>query len=81
MYFIGICASFIVLLMQIFHKWIEAPIHKIIRVKNVDANGFNEEIRSKCENMGVSIALSFAVKNPNSNTKKLCIYRCNSFKT
>lgn len=73
MYFIGISASAVVLLMQIFlhrgYKWLEMPTHRVLNIKNVDAEGFNKSIREECENMGVSISLSTVTKNTETGTK------------
>ena len=73
MYFIGICTSVIVLLMQIFlhrgYKWLEMPVHRVVSVKNVDKDGFNEDFCARCEKMGVSVNLSSASKNPDADTK------------
>lgn len=73
MYFIGICASVIVLLMQIFlhrgYKWLEAPVHRVVNVKNVDEDGFNENFCAQCEKMGISVSLRSTEKNPDTDTK------------
>lgn len=73
MYFIGISASVVVLLMQIFlhrgYKWLEMPTHRVLNIKNVDTEGFNKNIREECESRGISISLSTVTKNTETGTK------------
>ena len=51
------------------YKCLETPIHKTLSVKNVDVEGFNKEFYAECENMGISVGLNSATKDPNTDTQ------------
>ena len=69
MYVVGVSASFIIILMQIFlHKdfrWLKTPRSKRLLVRGVDSKDFQEYMTQKLQDMGINVYDVFFDKKEN----------------